>query len=1805
MAQFMSTNLFESAVVEELEMRMKRTEELWLKFSEVHEEIVMITVTTDEDAVGLNSDILVRTEEKYLSIMSHLQRKINELRKAAEVEPSADGLLHAQDANDSSAEESARPSGGDQATQSSVPHVEIQGARHANFSVSVPNSPISSRSRRSGYQFTPQQLPKFSGDYAAWPTFHSLYLELVHNEAELSPTAKFNVLLQHLVGDAASTIAGIHPSDKSYEVAWRLVVEMYDKPRLILQALLQTLQRLRPLTDENTAALRAVVTKFKQVAGQLSSIPGMDIKSWSPFIVFQLAGLLDRETRRSWELEYANHDDWTLTDMFRFLEHRMNSLQMVQQAMRTPSAAGARTAHSHGSSASRSTNAGAAASRPPLRSVAVVVGNESVPKCPTCKKGRHLVEDCPEFLALNTYPRSQRAKQSAICFCCLKQGCSTSTCPLAEICKYCDKQRRHHRLLCFTYCDSLKEQAVENVAPTVAFVRGGLKSAAFRPPTNQRGNNTNMPAKSAAELLGGVLLATALVRIRAASGEYLIARALCDTGAQANLITQACFDRLQLKRQGTDALINPVGEAGGLRARGVAQLELEPYYPDQANQYRLTTGALIVSRITGGLPEKQIDIGYWPTDVRSHLADPMLQVPDRIDILLGAHVWSAIALPIIRKSTENQLMAQASRFGWLVFGGLDQPFEPIVGCVASAKLPDGNWASTVAKFWQSEAAPGRHQRTAQEELCEEIFARGVRRSATGRYIVPIPIDPSAAPLGSSRAAAYQRYRQLEIRFQRSPVFRQKYVQFMFDYEVQGHMSQMTTPIDENQPHYYIPHHGIDTGKFRVVFDGSAVTASGQSFNDVQLLGERRQGNLVDRIMSFRTKKVGMTADIKQMYRQVLVDESQHCMQLIFWRPTQNEPIRTFALNTVTYGMRYAPHSAIRALQQCAMDYQQQYPKASAVVLRDFYMDDLLTGADNNTEAEEMFHDLVNLTNMGHFPLCKWTTNDWELMSVIDASGTASSQPLLLTDEENCSVLGVVWNPAGDTLQYAVKLADDYRGATKRAITSQVAKLFDPTGLVAPVVLTGKLFIREAHATTTGWDEKMEPQWEARWNEFRTSLKALENCRIPRWIGKTASTRVELHGFCGASAVAHAAAIYYRIEQPFGPIKCGILTAKTKIAPTKAPAVTRLELAGALLLIQLMATVIEATGEGNASTHYWCGSAVALHWIKQPAQQWQAFVAKRVGEIQSSSAADDWGYVPANENPAAIAASGLAPPEIVDNQLWWQGPQWLCAPSCDWPKEFPILSSEQEAETAKEAKAVTVAVVQQPVYWLEDKYSDFNSLCLVTAKVLRFINNCRVAVQRRRNGEAVAQAAAEWNPITRTEWEAAEAVWFGRMQKRAFSAELKACERGRNLPKKSRLSGMMPFVGEDGLLRVGGRLQNAKIPYQAQHPIIVPGDDILSEMLLRWYHMISMHGGPALMTRILRTRLWMTGGRDVIRRFVQRCVICARHRAETLTQQMAPLDARRVNFEYPFAHVSVDYCGHFDVRRYSGKCNSTQMCYVAVFVCLATRAIHLEVVEDLTTDAFLDAYQRFASRRGHCRSITSDNATNFVGAKRHLYNVVNDWRKCANNALFTTRGIEWRFIMPKAPSQGGNHESAVKLFKHHLRRMVGSNFLSINEFRSLTIRIEACLNSRPLEVQSQDPNEHTVITPAHFLIGREFENVAVDPIMDDSAIGSYAVRWRKVQQLHQHFWRQWQRGYLNALQSRNKWREPQNNLAIGDVVLIKEDRQPPQQWLLGRVNAVHPGKDGLVRNVTLRSAGKIFQRAAQGLVKLPVGNSPRP
>ncbi|XP_063899082.1 uncharacterized protein LOC135119161 [Helicoverpa armigera] len=315
--------------------------------------------------------------------------------------------------------------------------------------------------------------------------------------------------------------------------------------------------------------------------------------------------------------------------------------------------------------------------------------------------------------------------------------------------------------------------------------------------------------------------------------------------------------------------------------------------------------------------------------------------------------------------------------------------------------------------------------------------------------------------------------------------------------------------------------------------------------------------------------------------------------------------------------------------------------------------------------------------------------------------------------------------------------------------------------------------------------------------------------------------------------------------------------------------------------------------------------------------------------------------------------------------------------------------------------------------------------------------------------------------------------------------------------------------------------------------------------------------------------------------------------------MADLPRPRVNPSRPFTNTGVDFTGHVEVKANKGRGVKTTKGYIAVFVCLATKAVHLELVSDLSTPAFLAAFRRMAARRGTPRHVYSDNGTNFVGADKTLrqeYKAILDTIDTSFIKSINELGVTWHFNAPSWPSAGGLWESAVKSMKFHLKRVLGHQKLTYEEFITLLHQIEACMNSRPLCPLSEDPDDE-VLTPGHFLVG---DSLLVRPQTDPDNI-NLSARWHLVQTMNKQFWRKWSNTYLQHLQSRSKWRQPSENMKVDDIVVIKEDNMPPGKWAIGRITEVHPGKDGFVRVVSVKTQHNVIKRPITKLVKLPVHN----
>lgn len=437
-----------------------------------------------------------------------------------------------------------------------------------------------------------------------------------------------------------------------------------------------------------------------------------------------------------------------------------------------------------------------------------------------------------------------------------------------------------------------------------------------------------------------------------------------------------------------------------------------------------------------------------------------------------------------------------------------------------------------------------------------------------------------------------------------------------------------------------------------------------------------------------------------------------------------------------------------------------------------------------------------------------------------------------------------------------------------------------------------------------------------------------------------------------------------------------------------------------------------------------------------------------------------------------------------------------------------------------------------------------------------------------------------------------------VQVQEFSDDLHSLKVFNRVKSGSKLSALNPFIDNYGVLRVGGRLKNCNQNFDFKHPILIPKRHPFTNLLIRYEHERNLHTGLEATLSFIRRKYWPLSGREAVRSIIRQCIPCFKTNPPIINSQMGNLPSMRVTPSRAFFNCGIDYSGPFLLKDGKYRNRKILKCYMCIFICLSTKAIHIELASELTSECFIAALRRFVSRRGICSHIYSDNGSNFVGADKELKYIIRILKDQKFQRFVNTINIHWHFTPPCSPHFGGIWEAAIKSVKRHLKCVINTSLFTFEEFYTILTQVEAVLNSRPLVPMSSDPNDLGVITPSHFLIG---EPLNLLPEVDVTEISSNNLsRYKHLQKITQQFWSRWSKDYLHNLHQRSKWRfQNHQNDIIGKLVLLREDNLPPSQWVLGRITNVHPGTDGIVRVVSVSTKNGVIKRSTVKISILPI------
>ncbi|UYV74269.1 K02A2.6-like, partial [Cordylochernes scorpioides] len=979
---------------------------------------------------------------------------------------------------------------------------------------------------------------------------------------------------------------------------------------------------------------------------------------------------------------------------------------------------------------------------------------ESSDTCILCKSKHHPLYMCNLFCKMPLKEKLNLVKSHKLCFNCLRKGHFSWNCRLNQRCKVC--KGKHHTMIHYDKPSTEGASAqVENTTPKEH------ESAINLTNTQQANCNDSH-----------VLLATARIKIKNGLGKLCTCRALLDSGSQVTMITKGCCERLGLVQKKSDRMIIGVGNTPVQHSSSTVSVTFCPLN----NSEEFSVEAVVTGVLTSEIPNFRLKDPNWPTLKNLKLADPEFYIQAPIDMILGADIYTELMLNGSISLGEGLPMAINTRLGWVLLGKLMGTSESNTEVCNLSLQSEPELEFVLKRFWETESVPSPDLCT-QDEDCERLFSNNHGRDSHGRYWVKLPFRQHRPLLGESREKALRRFLSLEGKLCKNVKLYDQYRGFMKEYEHLNHMERV--PIAEVKRElcrcYYMPHHPVireqsTTTKMRIVFDASAKSENNVSLNQFLHKGPKIQQDVFFILLRFRTYPVAITADIEKMYRQIRIHPEDADYQRILWRPSPEEPVVDYRLLTVTYGTTSAPFLAMRTLQQLAEDEGHNYPEASRVTLNDFYVDDLLTGAQTIAETKELIDQLKDLMKKGGFHLRKWNSNCQEIVSHVEEMN--EEKKINLEKGAISKILGIVWDHVQDTFRVNITLPEEV--VTKRDLLSNIARIFDPLGFLSPTTVALKIIMQELWRGGTGWDEHIP-------NDIKE--KYVWACEKDR--------DVQLHGFCDASSVAYSAVCYLRTVSLDGQVHISMLAAKTRVAPCKSLTLPRLELCAPLLLSQLYRSVVDSLKIDIGRAYLWSDSQISLSWIKSDPNRWKTFIHNRVVKIQQLSDRNSWRHVSGKDNPADCASRGIMPAALSEHTLWWQGPTWLKDNNFVQNQDNCYGRECHEEEKVALACQSRVSVCPEVV----TKYSTFIKTRRIIAWCLRFITNCRVSLKKREIGT-----------LSKKELENAVIRIIGWIQKDEFGEEMQDLRNTGHASRKSRILQLNPFIDASGMLRVGGRIK---------------------------------------------------------------------------------------------------------------------------------------------------------------------------------------------------------------------------------------------------------------------------------------------------------------------------------------------------------------------------------------------------------------
>ena len=1037
--------------------------------------------------------------------------------------------------------------------------------------------------------------------------------------------------------------------------------------------------------------------------------------------------------------------------------------------------------------------------------------------------------------------------------------------------------------------------------------------------------------------------------------------------------------------------------------------------------------------------------------------------------------------------------------------------------------------------------------------------------------------------------AYKRLENMERKLKNEEATREWAIQTMKDYINKGYARKLTPSEIKSWSNdaYYLPYFIVENKKkLRLVFDAAA-KINGVSFNSMLLAGPDATTSSFGITIRFREGAIAVAADIKEMFSQVAIKKEDQRKQCFLWRncdQTRNPEI--YCMQVMIFGSTCSPACAQAVKNYNASLFKDSNPQASEAIIKQHYVDDYMDSFDSMDNAIKTVNDVISIHDHASFFIRDFVSNEQILLASLPSNRIKTGKIRVLNDKDSQTekVLGLYWNTKMDYFSFELnfeklplEVRNSTRKPTKREVLSFIMSIYDPLGLISHLTIHGKIIMQEMHKESSNWDEDISDHLYKRWKHWLSLIESAKTIVINRCIMDKQSRRFELHVFVDASEYAFCATIYVRgIDKLNNTTSVRLLSAKSRVAPIRKLSIPRLELMAAILGTRLAETIHKELRKRPDRTIFWSDSQTVLSWINSDHRNYKQFVAHRIGELLDTTTMDQWRYVPTEMNPADEGT------KMVKNSKWISGPKFLKDPESCWP------SSRFSRNTTEELRDVTLMFHtsdEADLDFIEEiRYSRWVKLLNRMCVIKKFVD----WVKDKKNFQ---------KHISDDDREVAEQILIRKAQWDVFTEEMKDLTKNGRLTIRSKIACLTPALNERGVMIFCSRLSQTNIvPETTRQPFILPYKHHITRLIMQRYHEKFLHQTDEAVLAAVYQKYWVIKSRALLKNIKSNCQVCKIRKAIPAHPQMAALPDCRLSLMNPtFTHTGVDYFGPIEVRVH----RSVEKRWGVIFTCMTTRASHIELAENMTTDAFIMCLRNFQNRRGKISHLYSDNGTNFVGANKQMQILIKEINDIMGERQAAAMEIKWRFNPPVAPHFGGSWERLIRIIKNCLNNMLHARkdrLPSVEVLRSSLIQAEYILNSRPLtHIPLDNPNDEP-LTPFHFLILRAGEYV---PPLSLSSNSLSKQDYRLVQHYSQYFWDKWRKEYLPTIIKRNKWTDKVEPIKVDDIVVITDKSLPQGEWLKGRVVKVHTAQDGQVRSVDIETSKGSYTRASSNVAILDV------